>query len=66
MPNVLELSSLDLARRHRQALMLAFQRLHSRQFIRADRAFTLLCSRWRLTIDGADCTDGLGKMLILG
>ena len=66
MPDVLEFASLDLARCHRQALMLAFQRLHTRQFIRAYRAFPRLRSRWCLTIDRANLANRLGKMLILG
>ena len=44
MPDVLEFAPLDLAWCHRQARMLAFQRLHAGQFIRAHRAFSLLRS----------------------
>src|SRR5919202_1165246 len=65
MPNVRELAALDLARRQRQARRLALQRLHPCQFIRAHRAFALLHTRWRLTIDRTDGADRLGQLLIL-
>src|ERR687886_414533 len=66
MPDVLKFAARDLARCQRQARMLALQRLHPGQFIRAHRAFALLRTGWCLTIDRTDGADCLRQVLIRG
>src|ERR687885_1896116 len=66
MPDVLKFAALDLARCQRQARMLALQRLHPGQFIRAHRAFALLRACGCLTIDRTDGADCLRQVLLRG
>ena len=64
MTRVLELLPFDLARRHGQLGVLAFQSLHATQFIRAERPFALLGQFRSLTIQGIDLLYFLIKLLI--
>src|SRR6266853_1301342 len=57
MPHILKFSPLDLAWSQRQARMLAFEGLHSRQLVGTHGLFSLLGSLRRLFIHGADGFD---------
>jgi len=61
---VLKLLPFDLARRHGQFGVLAFQSLHPTQFIRAEHPFALLGPFRSLTIQGIDVLYLLIKLPI--
>jgi len=54
MPNIFKLPALDLARRHRQTRMFAFQGLDAGHFISAHHGFALLCQFWSLFVQRID------------
>src|SRR5919199_1542352 len=66
MPDVLELAPFDLARRQRQAGMLALQGLPTGQFISTHRALSLLCSLRCLAVGAANRGDLFVQLLLLG
>ena len=61
---VFELLPFDLARRHGQFGMLAFQSLYPTQLVRAERPFALFGQFWRLAIQGIDVLNFLIKLLV--
>jgi hypothetical protein len=64
MTRVLEFLAFDLAWRHRQLQVLAFQSLYAGHFVRAEHSFILLNQFWSLAIQGVDILYFLVKLLI--